>query len=81
MFRSVLLSVPILCAFQNSSVNGVPFRDYDCVKGVVRRSQLFFTSRVAARSSKAFRWFPCWGDVFLGNFRWFPCWGDDFLFF
>ena len=40
-----------------------------------------FTSRVAARSSEAFRWFPCWGDVFLTNFRWFPCWGDDFLFF
>ena len=47
----------------------------------LRKEAQIFTSRAAARSSKAFRWFPCWGDVFLGNFRWFPCWGDDFLFF
>ena len=40
-----------------------------------------FTSRAAARSSKAFRWFLTWGDVFLGKIRWFLTWGDDFLFF
>ena len=42
---------------------------------------LFFTGRAAARSSKAFRWFLTWGDVFLGKIRWFLTWGDDFLVF
>ena len=40
-----------------------------------------FTSRAAARSYRAFRWFPNWEDVFLSNFRWFPCWEDNFLVF
>ena len=42
---------------------------------------LLFTSRAAARSSKAFRWFLSWEDVFLSKIRWFLSWEDGFLFF
>ena len=52
-----------------------------CKNISVLQVSMIFTSRVAARSSKAFRCSCCWGDVFLGKNRCSCCWGDVFLFF